>query len=330
MIYSACYFAGLMLFYYLCFIYSCGKYIQAEWWLKDIYEYKHFLNDIIKSPRIIITGGSNALFGIKSDIVEKMTGRNVFNLASHAGLDLDFHYLKLKEYMNNGDIVVIALEYNYYYNDDGYTEWFTDNMMAWGKEDYIDKLNIINLIKFIYHVNPIRIYEGLFNKKNPPTVNKDIVIARTENSLYSKWKGYSFKSLNKYGEINVGVKPGKNIVAAGKNGIIYIKDRKISDNFLLFIKKVNKLAKERNGRILLTWPVSIRNRHFDLSTDRHQTLVSAFTEELNKKNISIFCDPTDFNMDIRYFSNTEYHLNKGGATIRSELLGQCLNDILQQ
>lgn len=330
LLYSACYLAGFMLLYYSCFVYSCGTYIKAEWWIKDVYEYKNFLNDIVKSPRIIIAGGSNALFGINSDVIEQMTGRNVVNLASHAGLDLDFHYLKLKQYMNNGDIVVIPLEYNYYYKEDGYTEWFTDNMMAWGKEDYIDKLNVIDLLKFIYHVQPRRVYEGLFNKKNPPTVNKDIVIISTVNSLYSGWHGYSFKSMNKYGEINIDAQPETTLVEAGRKGIVYLKDRKISDNFLQFMHKVNKLARERNGKILLTWPVSIRNKHFDLAGDSHQDRVAAFSQELQRENISIYCDPKDFNMDIQYFSNTEYHLNNAGAMIRSELLGRCLHDILQQ
>lgn len=330
LLYSACSLAGFMLLYYACFLYSCGKYIRAEWWIKDVYAYKHFLNEIIKSPRIIIAGGSNALFGINSDIIEKTTGRNVFNIASHAGLDLNFHYLKLKQYMNNGDIIVIPLEYNYYYKDDGYTEWFIDNMTAWGKEEYIDKLNVIDLFKFIYHVQPSRVYEGLFNKQKPPTVNKDIVIISTVKSLYSGWQGYSFKSMNKYGEINIDAQPEDTLVEAGRKGIVYLKNRKISDNFLLFMHKVNRLARERNGKIVLTWPPSIRNKYFDLANDNHRDRVDAFIQELQRQDISIYCDPRDFNMDIQYFSNTEYHLNSSGAMIRSELLGRCLNDILQQ
>jgi hypothetical protein len=309
-------------------MYSCGRYTKAEWWVKDIYEYKNFLNNAIKSPRIIIAGGSNSLFGINSDVTSTITGYNVFNISSHAALDISFHYLKIKEYMNDGDIVVIPLEYEYYYNKNPYTEWFIDNMMAWGKEDYIEKLDIFNFSQFIFHVPKTKIFNLLTSKKEPPLNNKSIVILSILNSLHRGWNGYSYRSINKNGEINIDTKPDIPTIKLKEKGIRYINNIEVSSHFISYFKKISELVKERHGKIILTWPVSIRNHYFDLSNKNHQNLATQLAENLKKEAIILSCDPEMFNMDIQYFFNSAYHLNKNGAQIRSERLGQCINDVL--
>lgn len=327
---AAGYFLLLCTLYYACFIYSCGRYINAEWWIKDIYEYKFVLNSLIESPRIIIAGGSNSLFGMNSDIVNKITGHNVINIASHAGLDISFHYYKIKEYMRDGDIVVIPLEFYYYYNDDPYTEWFINNMIAWGKEDYIDRLNIIDLAKFIFHVKITSIVRLIFNEKEPPLNKKPVILFTVLKSSGHRWNDYSFKSLDRNGEINIDAEPDASVRKLKDKGIPYTRDLAISDHFVNYYKKIEKIVKQRNGKLILAWPVSIRNHLFDLADKDHQDSVFQLAEKLKKESIVVSCDPAMFNMDIQYFFNTEYHLNKKGGQIRSERLARCINDVLHQ
>lgn len=326
---AAGYFLFACILYYACFIYSCGRYIKSEWWIKDIYEYKHLLNDIVQSPRIIISGGSNSLFGIDSDVINTITGYNVFNISSHAGLDISFHYLKLKEYMRDGDIIVIPLEYNYYYTKDQYSDWFVDNMIAWGKEDYIDKLNPVDLVKFIFHVPKTKIFNLLTDDRKAGINDRAVVILSIVNSLYHGWNGYNYRSMNKNGEIIIDAKPDLPAPKL-KKGIPYLKDAAISGHFVKYFNKISELARERRGKVILTWPPSIRNRSFDLSTPEHKELVSRLAKDLKDESITISCEPEMFNLDIQYFFNTEYHLNKRGTQIRSERLGRCINDLLRR
>lgn len=315
------------LLYYACFSYACGRYIKAEWWLKDIFEYKQVLNTVLPSPRIIIAGGSNSLFGIDSEVLHDLTGYPVYNMSSHAGLDISFHYYQIKQYMREGDIVVIPFEYNYYYSNNPYTDWFVNNMIAWGKEDYLDRLNIIDRIQFIFHVPKQKIYSMLTSDEKPPFTNKDVVISSIANTLFQGWHGYTFKSMNKNGEILVEAGPALPAAKLDK-GIRYVKDAPLSPHFIRYFRKITSLVQERRGRLVLAWPPSIRNRLFDLSTDKHRQSALRLREDLQRENIEISCDPEPFNLDVRYFFNTEYHLNKHGARIRSEHLGRCLREIL--
>jgi hypothetical protein len=326
---AAGYFLLACLLYYGCFNYACGRYIKSEWWIKDIYAYKHFLNNLIESPRIIISGGSNSLFGIDSDIIHEITGYNVLNIASHAGLDISFHYLKLREYMQDGDIVIIPLEYQYYRHETPYSDWFIDNMIAWGKEDYIDRLSVLDRIQFIFHVPKTKIFSMLTSEKKGPVTNKDAVVLSIVNSLYHGWNGYNFKSMNKNGEMLVEAGP---LLPAAKlqRGVPYLQDTGLSDHFLRYFRKITKLVRERHGRVILTWPPSIKNRLFDLSTPEHKKMVSRLAEDLEEESITISCEPEMFNLDIQYFFNTEYHLNKRGAQIRTERLARCINDLLRK
>lgn len=326
---SAFYCIVLCLLYYVCFLIQCGNNITAAWWLRDSFEYKQYLSRIIPSPKIIIMGGSNALFGINSKVIEDITGYNVVNFASHAGLDINFFYLKIKEYMNDGDIIVMPLEYEYYFYDDKQTQWFTDNMMAWGQEDYLSKIGFVELIKFIFHVPKQQIYEGILKReKKNQLVDKDIIIDNIANSIYSGWHGYSYKSLNKHGDINLDAEPTNTLLTIKKKGVHYIEKGSPSKHFLKFFTKISKFVEQRHGKLILTWPTSMINKDFDLSKGNHLKGVSEFVDNLGKDSITIACDPLLFNMEIQYFFDTKYHLNKKGAYIRSEHLARCINDLL--
>jgi hypothetical protein len=98
-------------YYYYCFTSQLGGGVKAEWWLKDVYSYKDHVAARMPSPKIIIISGSNGLFGMDSGIISTRTGYPVVNLAGHAALDLEFFYVKLKEHIGEGDIVVMPLEF---------------------------------------------------------------------------------------------------------------------------------------------------------------------------------------------------------------------------
>ena len=87
----------LVLAYLAVFRFSFGSYTKSEWWIREIYQYKEYVASSIKQPKIIIASGSNALFGINSGVLEKITGYPVANMAVHGALDIDFLYYKLMQ-----------------------------------------------------------------------------------------------------------------------------------------------------------------------------------------------------------------------------------------
>ena len=51
---------------------------------------KHYRLDSLGSPRLILVGGSNLAFGVDSKYMEQRLGMPVVNMATHAGLGMDF------------------------------------------------------------------------------------------------------------------------------------------------------------------------------------------------------------------------------------------------
>lgn len=322
----------LIAFYYACFSYQIGAHVEAEWWLKDVYSYKDHVAARTESPKIIIVSGSNSLFGINSTIVEDITGVPVVNLAGHAAMDIDFYYMKLREHLGEGDIVVMPLEFTFLQRE-RVTDWFVNNMLAWGAEDYLSKLNLTGYLKFIVSVPKARLYQGILHQggANPIKDESEIVahlgkILETEGS---GWRGYNYTSLNKQGDIVSGDKITTGFLKKSKHGFHYYGGWDISDKFIQAFLKIKRLVESRDAKLLLTWSVSMKNKKFDLEVPRYQNNIGRIRDNLRKNSIEIECDPADFHFDRNFFFDTHYHLNKQGAQMRSTNLAECINNVIQ-
>lgn len=325
--------------YLVAFWLSIGSYAKSAWWVPNIYHYKDYIATSIGQPKIIIAAGSNALFGIHGGTIEKDTGYRVANLAVHGALDIDFLYYKLVEHVNKGDIIVMPIEFGVYRRGLE-SEWFTNNMISWGYDDYLKKLPLHDALSFVFYTPKSRVYQGVLSRINQnihnqhmniPSLSQAEVVSVLEKILNSQdagsYRGYDYKSLNKYGDFSADEKPTKTLLKKYKNGISYI-PRSINRHFISVFKKINKLVEARKATLILTWPVTIRNKKFDLSTEKHQQDARKFEALLSEQSIDIHCNPAMFNLDIEYFFNSVNHPNKNGALLRSKTLAACINSII--
>jgi hypothetical protein len=70
------------------------------------------------SPRIVIAGGSNAFYGLSAKRISETLGVRAVNYATHGGLLLDYHLYKLRQILRPGDLLILPLEFEYYYADE--------------------------------------------------------------------------------------------------------------------------------------------------------------------------------------------------------------------
>lgn len=301
-----------------------GKQVEGEWWLKNVIDFKGVAADKINGRKIIISSGSNSLFSINSEIISQKTSLPVVNIATHAGLDLNYHFYQLKKHFKNGDIVVMPLEYEYYTRTEAPTDWFVNNILGWG-QDYLSSINIYNRIKFMMNVSPKRLVEG-FNAEDKGLVSPLNDVINHLNSTNGEYNGYSYKSLNKNGDINVFI-DGKTVYDSVYNGTFtYNSDiPKISEHTYKTLKDINNFVSNKGGKLFITWPVTMRNPGFD--TDNGQTMQSLmkFKGFLSVAGLNVICSPSASNLGGSLFMDSAYHTNGYGARIRSSLLGDCIN-----
>ena len=317
--------------YYFCFTYQLGAGVEAEWWLKDVYSYKDHVAARTPSPKIIIMSGSNGLFGVDSGVIGDLTGYPAVNLAGHGGMDLEFFYVKLKEHISEGDIVVMPLEFAFLQRNRP-TDWFVNNMLAWGKEDYLSKLDVANLLGFIISVPKARVYEGLLRKGYTQKITaEEEIIEKLERILQEEggaWRGYRYTSLNSYGDIVSGPEMTEEFKKTVDKGYFYYGGWDISERFFRMSAKIKTLVEEHHGRLILTWSVSMPNKHFDLSRKKDQNIIEKIRTNLAMESVAIECEPEDFYFDRELFFDTHYHLNMRGIAARSESLAECINRVM--
>ena len=85
--------------------------------------------------RILIAGGSSGLFGMDGVTLSRLTGRPVHNLASHAGLSMDFHLDRVERLARAGDIVLVTPELRYF-EEAGTSAFEQEQAAIWLSRDY--------------------------------------------------------------------------------------------------------------------------------------------------------------------------------------------------
>src|ERR1700722_8464973 len=66
---------------------------------------KHKKAEMIKGPKIIMTGGSSVAFGIDSKELQDSLKMPVVNLGMHAALGLNFILAEASKFARNGDVI---------------------------------------------------------------------------------------------------------------------------------------------------------------------------------------------------------------------------------
>lgn len=88
-----------------------GQPHPSNQWIIEAWEHKKTRAESISEPRILVAGGSNAMFGISSPLLEKTLERPVANLGVNAGLGLPVIIDQTLSVAKSRDIVIMALEY---------------------------------------------------------------------------------------------------------------------------------------------------------------------------------------------------------------------------
>ncbi len=159
----------------------------------------------------------------------------------------------------------------------------------------------------------------MLDKKKEEAIEKHARIVELESGEY---KGYSFESQNEYGDINVKDDVKEKVIEEIRRGYAYIgDDASVHDAFYRFYFRVSELVEKNRGKLILTWPVTVRNKRLDLSKKQHQERLLQLRKQLSGKGVKLYFNPALFNLDVNFFYDTVSNTNLYGARLRSEILG---------
>jgi hypothetical protein len=296
---------------------SLGFYQTAEHWLVEAIMIKDARAKAIKGRKVIIIAGSNALFGVDSENLERLIGIPVVNFATHAGLSLDFHISIALKYAARGDIVLMPMEFDYYSYQPGLTTWQVTNMSTWGHE--FIKSDLLRAVEYFRYSNFTDVLERLNEKPIPHETDEMVLSTAKWNSEIGlpPWVGYSYRSMNAWGDIVAGEG------AKQQDEYVYVASPPTAFAMKSF-KRLRDALLARGAQLKLTWPVSMRSPAFDLGTLRDRKLVEGIKNAYASEGLSIDCDAGSFQLDPRLFLDTRYHVGAEGTQLRTAALAACL------
>jgi hypothetical protein len=257
---------------------------------------KHKILAATKSPKIVLAGGSNLAFGVDSAEIQNEFGVSVVNMGLAGGIGLGRILDDISPFLNTGDILIIAPEYEHFSN------LWNGHETAY---DMIFNARQYRLLWSSYYGSP----NGFSNYLVTNLWNNILKNNNLPNPLVYLRDGF-----NEYGDyikhLNTENQPFRSADALGTFNQTYI------NHFFQFLDYFSR----RGIIVILSYP-SYEEESFRNSIELIQELDMRFRA---KENLLVISKPETYCFPHDSFYDTVYHLNKKGRSIRT---GQLIQDL---
>lgn len=274
-------------------------------WIAEIRERKLRMAERVESGgRILIAGGSSALFTLDAELLEAKLGRPAINLATHGGLRLGFLLGDARRVARAGDVILLHLEYEQYRGREEIGEIERKFVWTHAPSQFL-RLEPRAAARQIYG-NPFSDYVRSWESWNMRLRGE---LQRAEPDV---WQNYSFVCLGPRGDFRGPLRFRARIEA--KTFPHEAVTASAADELREFVA----WCRAREIGVLTVLPAVRRSA----PAERAQMMSAAaqvrgFMMELGTP---VFGDPAVLQFPAELFSDTVYHANSVGRRLRTEAL----------
>ncbi len=289
--------------------FQLGNPTQESKWVEEVYSFKEKYASQIHERKIVMVSGSNCLFGIDSEMLEKEWGMPVVNDAVHAGLQMPYILYKSKKVLKQGDIAILPLEYFFYINDYKPSQTYTDFVLARDVE-YFSNLPIKEKFKLVFAVSFERIITGIRSPfhKLKPTVG--FYGVQNLNSHGDEIVPYDKEAFSKLDTVRADVIPSN----------------QLSDEFRFYMNQYVAWAKKNHIKLIFMPPNHMYFKAYHLP--HYKAFLQNIKKYYDEKHLLYIGDPYDYMYKKEYYFNTTYHLNDRGVALRTKQLIHDLKPVM--
>lgn len=287
-------FFALSLLWVIGIKYQLGSATASSRWVYDAYQHKIHAAQEVKTPRVLIVAGSNAMFGIDSGMLENYWQKPVINLAVNAGLGLPYILDVSRRVARPGDTILMPMEYALYLDEGKANSQIIDYVMA-RDLDYWRSLSRITQLQYAAGLGADRWLHGLRHLPDGP------VTSGTYGAHHLDAKGdqtHTSPAERSAGDI-AAVKATKawdyaHRAATEPGGW------KLMENYAQWAKA--------NSICLIAMPtVLLHHAKYDTDTE-DLAFYTGLPERMNKLGIEYLGKPKDFMYPESWFFDTDHHL----------------------
>ncbi|MDP2231496.1 hypothetical protein [Methylotenera sp.] len=295
--------------------------VQAEYWVGEMIAIKKELTkNYAGKTKIIIAGGSSALFGIDAEYASRQLNIPVINFGLHAGLRLEKILQEVNSVVEPNDILVLSLEPTYYDCQKKLTAWQVDNIIGWDHDAW-EKMSYIKKAEFVSLVSPStfgRMIVANFQRSFFPTSIKDRLNSLDNALVLSKFRTRSPPLAFEYSAYHLD-NHGDMLRTEGA----YFKGSGWDESEPKHVctetaSELNSFVNSMKKKGVIVFFANTPYIASGVSTDKVRNDEISFQKEFIN-NVCFIDKREDLMLDRKYFFNTSLHLNAEGRTYRTDL-----------
>ncbi len=266
----------------------------------------------IDEPKIIVVGGSSVPFGLDSKLMEEMLGMPVVNFGLYATLGTKLMLDLSEEYINEGDIVILAPE-----TDAQTYSLFFGAESAWQAVD-----SDLSLLPKIAKEN----FGAMIGSAWKYGVQKlKYYLADPENPL-SPEGIYRADSFDEYGDIIYPREYNKMALMYDSTLEIKLTADIISEDFVDYVNAYVAKAEKKGAKVLFSFaPMNDAALAADTTVESLKAFESYIAENFDAELIS---NPNNYIYESGYFYDSNFHLNDAGAVMHTANLAYDIAEYL--
>jgi len=271
----------------------------------------------IEEPKIVIIGGSSVPFGVDSKQMEEMLGMPVVNFGLYATLGTKLMLDLSREYINEGDIIVLAPE-----TDAQTYSLFFNSEAAWQAAD-----GDLSLLPKIAKDNLGAMLGGAWRYAAQK------VKYYSSGSVLDPDGVYNVKSFDEYGDIVYPREYNKMALMYDTSLESQLLPDIISGDFIDYVNEYVAYAEKKGARVLFSFaPMNFDAVSSDLTLEQVKEFAAFIDDNFDAELIS---DPNIYMYESGYFYDSNFHLNDAGAVFHTsnlahDIAAACEMEILKE
>jgi hypothetical protein len=321
--------------YYTAFIYQFGAPIPSGYDAANWITYKEQVGNNTKGNRILLFGDSSTVFGVNSKILSEKSGMPVANMALHGGLPLDAITSSAIKNSREGDTVVMALVWPYFFKDYKAPEdWILREMVAW-YGDYFDGLPLLTKLKYVAAIDIKTLYTNIDAKSRKDVILKEFPYRRplTKEEVQSQhaqidWNtphpfSYTFLNMNSYGDMqgNCGNSPILNI-----SSFEIYRTPEVNKNVLQLLEQTATKLKEKGVAFYVIPSVTVLDERS--TQEYYHKALNNTMNQIKSAGVQVLGTPEDFYFPKSSFYDTAFHINCESTAERTIKVYNTIKDVL--
>jgi len=288
-------FLSLLFFGWALFVFGeMGNGSVMSQWVWDDYSKKMNIAKSINDKKIIVSAGSNVLFGVNSKILSKFFHKRVVNFGVNAGVGLPVILYMTKKVVNKGDVVLMPLEYPMYSYDGKPGLQMIDFILGRVPELFW-KLTLKEQFYILWHVSLKRVWNGYFYKSNRPMMVGVYGVKNIDKNGDQIKTEIDFRDKNMQKELD-NMRPEKYGARFDKNALGW-----------RYLEEFVKWCKKRDVRVVFMPSTLMKDRSY-FTDKKERWFYKHIAKIIRNKGWKFVGKPYLYMYEKKMYFNTKFHL----------------------